>query len=90
MPVNNFGSNLRVTTNLNGEEVDNDAFVKYKSHVSHNDGAKGQSHTPWAQNYVPPALHVSEEDAQLTPVEIDPKLLEANTQDLRNRNLHQK
>jgi hypothetical protein len=87
MPINNYGSNLRVETVVgNGEVVDNDEWVAERAYREHQTPAN----EPWAQGYMPPS-ELEEKIAALydefAPVEADPEIINANRKDLKTRNL---
>ena len=90
MPINNFGSNLRVETTVGEYVVDNDALQSAKARYEHNRDGLAQNHVPWAQSYRPDA---DEEEAlrqlyeQDSHVEPDPLLQQSNEKDLHARNL---
>jgi hypothetical protein len=86
-PVNTFGSNLRVETNLNGEMIDNEEFIQYQNNQRHSHNPT----EPWQRGYT------AEVDEQLVkellepspaPVEDNPDIRTANNNDLKIRNLN--
>ena len=90
MPVNTFGSSLRVTTNVGGQEVDNDQFVGDKAHYEHTRDSEPQSDRAWATTYVPPAEQeeaLQNLYAKETEIEIDPSLEQAHKNDLKIKNI---
>ena len=86
MPVNTFGSNLKVETATAQGMVDNDEFIKQKNHAEH---SEPENPEPWSQTY-----RARERAAQAFveannhPVEDDPQLRQANNKDLKTRNLN--
>ena len=85
-PVNVYGSNLRVETNLNGEMVDNEELIQYQNNHRHSHHPT----EPWQRGFT------AEVDEQLVkellepspaPVEDDPQLRAANNNDLKIRRL---
>ena len=86
MPVNTFGSNLRVETATAQGMIDNDEFIRQKNHAEHSEPEISE---PWTKSH-----RAKEEaaraylEAQQHPVEDDPQLRAANTQDLKIRNLN--
>jgi hypothetical protein len=80
MPVNTFGSNLRVETNLNGQMVDNEELVSHQNNYKHTH----HPDQPWQQGY-------KQEEESLkevlmppsSPVEVDESLTTANRNDLK-------
>ena len=86
MPINNWDSNLRVETNVNGHIKVNDDWIAEKSQLEHQQTPS----EPWAQGYIPPEevkQKIKELYEEFKPVEADPDLLEANNQDLKRLNI---
>jgi hypothetical protein len=86
-PVNTFGSNLRVTTNVGGQQVDNDEFIQQKNNYNH-------THHPtesWQKGY---QAQVDEEllkDILIPtsePITDTEDITKVNRQDLRIRGIH--
>lgn len=80
MAVNNYGTNLRVVTNVQGNIVDNDEYVATRAAYEHNNQAKVEPTSSQRERlkvmYAPEIV-----------VEEDPALIAANIKDLKNRNL---
>jgi hypothetical protein len=88
MPVNTFGSNLRVETNINGAMVDNEEFVQYKNNYNHHHHPS----EPWQQGTTAEVQEELLQDILMPksePVEPDPALIAAHRKDLKIRNLNQ-
>jgi hypothetical protein len=86
MPVNTFGSNLRVETNLNGEMVDNDEFIKHQNNYKHSHHPS----EPWQRGYtasVEEALVKDLLEPKHEPVEDDPQLRAAINKDLKTKGI---
>lgn len=86
MPINNYGSNLRVETNVNNVIKDNEEWLAEKNQLEH----QSNPTEPWHQGYMPPEVvqqKVQELYEEFRPVEADPALLEANNQDLKRLNI---
>ena len=86
MPVNNWDSNLRVETNVNGVVKDNEEWVAERAKLEHQTTAV----EPWSQGYIPPEEVQAKIDAlyeEFSPVEAPEELLDANKKDLKIRNL---
>jgi hypothetical protein len=52
MPINTHSSGIRVTTNIAGQEVDNDSYVASKAAYEHNQQSM-PSPNPWSTSYQP-------------------------------------
>jgi hypothetical protein len=82
MPVNTFNSGLRVETNVGGEMVDNEEFIKHQNNYRHTQ----HPDQPWQRGYT---AAVEEElvkdllEPKHEPVADDPKLRAANNNDLK-------
>lgn len=89
MPINNYDTNLRVETNVEGHVVDNDEWQEVRAHIEHSKEAQPQSHSPWATTYVPPEelQRLAEEQFYSESLPPDPAVTQAVQKDLRNRNL---
>ena len=86
MPVNTFGSNLQVVTNVNGDLLDNDEFTAQKAHAKHNE--QETSDLPWSQSYKPNNEQVLQElYTKQEQIEVDQSISDANKQDLKIKNL---
>ena len=86
MPINTFGSNLQVVTNVNGDLLDNDEFTAQKAHAEHND--QETSDLPWSQSYKPNNEQVLQElYTKQEQIEVDQSISDANKQDLKIKNL---
>jgi hypothetical protein len=84
MAVNNYGTNLRVETTVGDRVVDNDEYVATKASYEHNKQAQ-PSDNAWASNYKERLTDLYEPKSDF---EADPKVLAANKQDLKIRNLN--
>jgi hypothetical protein len=89
MPVNNWGTNLRVETVVgNGEIKDNEEWLAEKNQLEHQQNPT----EPWHKGYVSSEQLKAAVDELYEefshPVEADPALLEAHKQDLKIRNLN--
>jgi hypothetical protein len=82
MPINTFGSKLKVETNYGGTMRDNDEVIQEHNHKNH---SVPPSSNPWSQNYR--GLDPTYQEPAATPVDDDPQLREAVNQDLKQRNL---
>jgi hypothetical protein len=86
MPVNTFGSGLRVETNVGGELVDNEEFIQYQNNQKHSHHPS----EPWQRGYqaeVDEALVKELLEPTPEPFEADPALIKANNNDLKIRRL---
>jgi hypothetical protein len=84
MAVNNYGTNLRVETNVQGNLVDNDEYVATKAAYEHNLQAQ-PSENAWAANHKDRLQNLYQPESSF---EADPTVLAANKQDLKIRNLN--
>jgi hypothetical protein len=86
-PVNTFGSNLKVETNVGGQQVDNDEFIQHKNNYNH-------THHPtesWQKGYRCGVNHT-------TQAQVDEELLKdiliptsepiTDTEDIKKVNRH--
>jgi hypothetical protein len=81
MAINNFGSSIRTVTNIEGNIVDNDEWVKARAYHEHNDQVPvEETETDVGLS----ALYNKPSNAKR-----DPKVDEANNQDLKSRSLNQ-
>ena len=86
MPINNYGSDLSVETNVNGIIKQNDDWIAERSQLEHQQTPS----EPWAQGYEEQQLlkqKIRELYEEFAPLEADPEILNANRQDLKTRNL---
>ena len=88
MPVNTFGSNLRVETNVGGEMVDNDDFITHQNNYRHTHHPS----EPWQKGYqaeVPEELLQDLLLPKSDPIETDPSLTNAANNNLKRLGIHQ-
>ena len=90
MPINTHSryedsGGIRVETMTHNGPVDNDAFVANKAHEEH---SAVDCSVPWSQSYRPDTPEEPLYVDDISDVEIDPDILQANRNDLRIRNLH--
>ena len=87
MPVNTFGSNIKVETNVGGEMLDNDEYISKKNNWEHHHHPT----EPWQQGTaeIQDGLLQDILLPKSEPIELDPALTTANRNDLKIKGFHQ-